>query len=871
MFAIDFTKPYLYKDVVYFHQGNLSTNNTLRCTLNTGGSNDLTGCNIICTFKLQNSTEISGAGRIIDPLNAIVDLVFPSNALAVGLNKLEILVNRSDGSVAQSPSITYDIWQGLTTGNGIEAEINYPILIELINSTNEASNKANSALNKANSMITDITDAIDNAYRSANEADIATSNANTKIEEVETAKTEMIKKVDTSIVTMKSEVETAKNEMASKADEKIADVDRALAAGTVDLEVKQARKDASGVVYENLKQMLDANLGVEGKTLKDLVIDMNNMKEMQDLEYETDKGYAVCEKTANGTVKDLKIYGRSLNNISKSKSLRCVSLGNGLVESKTVFDYDLNNGDEYTICFDVLSESTAKSVIIAFYDKNGNGKGAFFRGDLSALKGKRIILKVNILYNDLPARTLRMYTLGECLEGEIASIDNIVLLKGDHTQNPPSGYFEGIASVGNENEIECLSTSKNIAHDIVLGYVSESGEMIESPNSNRLNMTRVIPNSKYIFSKDGVPRNCNKFFYDIKGNYISKDLSSGTNPVFTTSNNCYYVVLVWGSSQESGKYQLEIGDTVSEYVEPKQDKKTTLYKDVDGTWKPILNHRGIDENNCDIIDSVNNLLHENIDTITINGSENWVFGEHPGTNTISFACNITNRKFGVLNMICDKFPIREVYSEDYEGIRGYSSSNLIMLRINRNRLSSPDLVGLKKWLQGNNVVLEFAKTDTKTYEINPIYPEAFEGKTLMLFKTGPISPRATWKITSNLVGVLGNVKDRVKRMENDFYKYTVTQNRMQLGTTYSSDRTTFRVDTATFTTEKAKQELDYDLFRLLKHNILVGPHNYDKSEMENMMDFYVSVGKIDYNMWDELYMLIEEQHNPPVEEEAPVI
>lgn len=31
MFTIDFTKPWLYKDIIYFNQGNLSTNNTLRC------------------------------------------------------------------------------------------------------------------------------------------------------------------------------------------------------------------------------------------------------------------------------------------------------------------------------------------------------------------------------------------------------------------------------------------------------------------------------------------------------------------------------------------------------------------------------------------------------------------------------------------------------------------------------------------------------------------------------------------------------------------------------------------------------------------------------------------------------------------------
>ncbi|GKZ04084.1 hypothetical protein ANS017_26550 [Paraclostridium bifermentans] len=296
MFTIDFTKPWLYKDIIYFNQGNLSTNNTLRCKLITGGSDDFTGGSIACTFTTKDSVEISGFGKLVDAKNGIIDIVFPSNALVVGTNKLEVLVNRVDGGVAQSPPVMYDIWQGLTTGKGIEAETNYPILIELINSANESSNQANATLDRVNAMQTDVTDAIDNAYRSANEADIAASNANTKIEEVETSKLEMIEKVNTSIGDMKTQVNTSVNNkltevenakagmisqvnteisnmktqvnsstdtMTSKVDDKIDDVNRAIASGTNDLEVKEARKE-----YSTLNERLEADLK-KGKLIEE--------------------------------------------------------------------------------------------------------------------------------------------------------------------------------------------------------------------------------------------------------------------------------------------------------------------------------------------------------------------------------------------------------------------------------------------------------------------------------------------------------------------------------------------------------------------------------------------------------------------------
>lgn len=344
MFTIDFTKPWLYKDIIYFNQGNLSTNNTLRCKLVTGGSDDFTGGSIACTFTTKDSIEISGFGRLIDAKGGIVDIVFPSNALVVGTNKLEVLVNRADGGVAQSPSVMYDIWQGLTTGNGIEAETNYPILIQLINSTNEASNKANLALNKANSMITDITDAIDNAYRSANEADIATSSANAKIEEVETAKTEMIKKVDTSIVTMKSDVEVAKNEMASKADEKIADVDRALAAGTKDLEVKESRRDMDGVEHDTLKLRLESDLK-KGKVIE-----------------ETKEGtYLSFNDTVGGIVSDIEVLGNTVQDVTNLANISssCIPNGDGTFKMSILS------------CGENLIPSQ-NLVINKYYDNNGN-------------------------------------------------------------------------------------------------------------------------------------------------------------------------------------------------------------------------------------------------------------------------------------------------------------------------------------------------------------------------------------------------------------------------------------------------------------------------------------------------------------------
>lgn len=890
MFTIDFTKPWLYKDIIYFNQGNLSTNNTLRCKLVTGGSDDFTGGSIACRFETKESPEINGLGKLIDAKNGIIDIVFPSNALIVGTNRLEILVNRADGGVAQSPPVMYDIWQGLTTGNGVEAETNYPILIQLINSTNEASNKANSALNKANSMITDITDAIDNAYRSANEADIATSNANAKIEEVETSKLEMIKKVDTSIANIKVETNTAIDNMVSKTDEKITDVNRAIAAGTKDLEVKEARKDANGVVHDTLDQRLKSDLIVGDKSLKDFVVDIQGLKESQDFAYETDKGYLVCKDTQNGVVKDLKVYGKSLVNKSYSRISNAQGSSEVVIDNdyititnptgyrffRFITDYDFETSKEYTVIFDVIQNTQPKnSLMIETFDGTGVNSNDYSNFKIGINVALLRVSKEN-------SKSIRIACTSASTNSVLKISKKVMILEGDHTQNPPS-YFEGIASVGNGNGIEVLSVNQNLLDYKDFNFndkIKLDGETvnIKSSDTSALRKNIFLPPNADLYIKASVVCSDAKVSFrgskvlgsahDIDLFYLHKDRMKQK---FTVPSSGIVNLGYFSDPNGQGSISdIMISFDDVNYIPFKQDKKTILFKDTDNTWKPVTNLRGIDENNCDIIDSVNNKLDVKYIDKIVDGTENITIMKTKGTNTL-FKVELNVALKPNAKILCDKYKTISYYdnfNNDVVGVSSYDLQSRTYIAISDISSTVEDF---KNKLKINNLNLILEVNNPKSYEINPLFPNSFENETMILIDGGVIDPPANFKITSSLPNFVKNVDTRVKRMENDFYKYTVTQNRMQLGTTYSSDRTTFRVDTATFSTEKSKQDLDYDLFRLLKHNIIVGPQNYDKTEMENMMDFYVSVGKIDYNMWDELYMLIEEQHNPPVEEEAPVI
>lgn len=428
MFTIDFTKPFLYKDVIYFNQGNLATNNILRCKLVTGGDITLEGYMATVAFKTLSHPEINASATIVDKANCVIDIKFPSNALEVGINELEIILSKGEGIdkvVTPSPVIKYEVWQCITTGNGIQGDNNYPILIDLITDVNNAAaiannaiDKANTSLNKANKMISDT----NNVIVKANEVIDNTNNAKDKALEV------------------------------------IDEVEKTIAAGTQDLEVKRAREDSFGVTHDSLFQRLESDLKIDEKPLKQEVLDLAGLKEVQEMTYDSStvpnyNGSMVCEETKNGTVKVLKIKGKSLVNIFKiSRSDKN--------DIKLFYECDRNIGTSFKDTNVTLFNPTGKKVI---FDIRSSNTGNWLRS---------VVMSANELSKHITLTEDEYigYIYGQVVDGWVSSNEELQKLKGccvvvtgDHTQNPPREYFEGISSVGTGvDKIEVSSCGKNL-------------------------------------------------------------------------------------------------------------------------------------------------------------------------------------------------------------------------------------------------------------------------------------------------------------------------------------------------------------------------------------------------------------------------
>lgn len=559
MFAIDFTKPWLYKDVIYFNQGNLATNNILRCKLITGGDITLEGYIASVTFKTLSHAEINTSANIVDKANCVIDVKFPSNSLEVGVNELEVLLNKGDGNdkvVVQSPKIKYEVWQGLTTGNGIQGDNNYPILIDLMSE-------------------------VRNTVRIANNAS-ATADASLK------QAARMIEEVDNTLIKVNNTIEETNNAK-DEALEAVKDANRAIAAGTQDLEIKAAREDAEGVTHDTLALRLKSDLKIGSKSLKQEVLDLAGLKESQDMSYETNKGYLVCKETKNGTIKDLKLSGRTIKNLIGVNGKSSFTLNNS-IKSKQYALSEIIKAN--TTMYFRVNITTKKAPLhgLRVALKNVDGSYSYYDGT------KGVYNQSFKITHDKDINSIGLYIPNA--EFESTPDANITYEKFQVTLAESYDYFEGIASVGagvDKIEVSSIKSDGNLFDGkLLLGTLSGvTGEEASASDKVRSAYIELLEDGDHSWYIEDNPGGF-LFSYDANKKFLDADinLSSLTTKRFT---GVRYVRFRLNTTNDNIKIVLNKGAQPIPYQPYRQDKKPLLFKDVDGNWKPIKELRSCPE------------------------------------------------------------------------------------------------------------------------------------------------------------------------------------------------------------------------------------------------------------------------------------
>lgn len=627
--------------------------------------------------------------------------------------------------------------------------------------------------------------------------------------------------------------------------------------------------EIEGTIKAQVPKSLGATVNTHTEQINNLNKELDRVKKLEESTVSTvttKSDFTTVEQTSNGYFDDVKLEGKTLVNLAKQPT------NNGSVNHQYATISTVTNikhSTEYTYIIRNNGSETLKLYL--------NTNGGFDWFDLDVEANSTVIGKAKTLptiNGDIWLSLKKAETKEQNLQ--------VVLLEGDHTQNPPS-FFEGLKSVGDAtDEIVVSSVNENlIDKDKLKSYSSTVFPSIVN-NGFEVDFSSVI--SVPYYEVKGVDSYLNLDIVNIgsegiliRGYMSIDDLKNASNFVFNKGivsigkiNELFVpkevkYIAFHRASANSRVVQIDnislTTKSISNFTPHQSDKKRLLYYNNETqTWeKPILRQ-------WDSIEKHANgkyYYHQRSGEVVLNGSENWIIDNNNTRFGLYNIESITGNVNVNVEQISDKFSVYDRYGEKI----GSFGVGIGFVRI-QNNFGFTTANEFKTWLQTNNVTVVYQLAEEKVYECTNIDLITYANETNYIVESGVLSPKTTLKVHNNISNVVSLLQKKVSLLESDMTKYMITQNRLMLASRYNADTVSFKVDVATL---RNSFEYDNDLYELILNNILVGKDNYNREYIENLTRFYWMDFVISDEMYSTLFEIIEEQHNPKIEEETPLI
>lgn len=638
--------------------------------------------------------------------------------------------------------------------------------------------------------------------------------------------------------------------------------------------------EIEGTIKAQAPKSLGATVNTHTEQINNLNKELDRVKKLEESTVSTvttESDFTTVEATTNGYFEDVKLEGKTLVNLCTrlydQKANTVIDNGSALNYTKHPFyaqcDFkllqNLKQNTTYTVVLNVTNFVEGMSLQVNFYKYDEwtvCSSTEYVRN-----KGVHTIL---LTTNENIADHIRIGKMNDAVESldeYITLSKDVIILEGDHTQNPQNGYIEGLKSVGQDvDEIVVSSVDDgNMIHldNIVKGYyLNGSGGRTHNPNSFYTNYyIRISHNNRICLKTRDNSKQVVIVALYTKNKELINNNEYTTNAIFNIPINAKYMRLSFYNRLDI-KEQLYVGYDDSYNNTPHQsDKKRLLYynNETQAWEKPILREWDSIEKHTD----GKYYYHQRSAEVVLNGSENWVISTSlEKTNTIFAYINVPKN---ILNqyLLCNRFAYEKALDGyDVEGVRINSG---VQIRISKSKLSTQDVAGFKQWLQANNVTVVYQLAQEKVYECTNIDLITYANETNYVVESGVLSPKTTLKVHSNISNVVSLLQKKVSLLESNMTKYMITQNRLQLSSTHSADSVTFKVDYTVCSENMSQENYDTDLYNLILNNILVGKDNYNYDRMFNIIMDYASWSQISWDQFDILVGIMDLQHNPPIE------
>lgn len=642
--------------------------------------------------------------------------------------------------------------------------------------------------------------------------------------------------------------------------------------------------EIEGSIKAQVPKSLGAAVNTHTEQINNLNKELDRVKKLEESTVSTvttESDFTTVEATSNGYFEDVKLEGKTLVNLATQPT------NNGSINHQYATISTVTNikpSTEYTYIIRNNGSETLKLYL--------NTNGGFDWFDLDVEANSTVIGKARTLptiEGDIWLSLSKAETVEQNLQ--------VVLLEGDHTQNPPNGYIEGLKSVGQDvDEISVESVNENLWNPIINNTYSNAGfncnancingvvTVLGTGNGSgegcsdaRFISVKLKPNTTYTFSYDsdadyGKTAGTDTVEVLIRDAKTLEWLHTSipkSGVVFTTkSSGLIYVRFDVNKNNTTHSFyniQIKEGDNVGVYTQSQQDKKRLLYYNTETqTWeKPILRE-------WDSIEKHTNgkyYYHQRSGEVVLNGSEEWgkANTDYASESNISFVIPFTTisswgNKF---QLICNPLPSvggsGGVWNGIKEGITTDGKS--LFICINKTKLPTQDVQGFKQWLQTNNETVVYQLTQEKVYECTNIDLITYANETNFIVESGALSPKTTLKVHSNISNVVSLLQKKVSLLESNVKASQEVQDMMILET----DMRMLDIELALMEFIPMKLNLggsnmlrSATYFNFLKNHII--NETYEKEYLENVMNKYLATGRINQDEYNELYKMLY----PPV-------
>ena len=600
--------------------------------------------------------------------------------------------------------------------------------------------------------------------------------------------------------------------------------------------------EIEGTIKAQVPKSLGATVNTHTEQINNLNKELDRVKKLEESTVSTvttESDFTTVEATSNGYFDDVKLEGKTLVNIvttyntSKFSFKEAIKQEDGcykLQYGATVNDSNViprrgvhlyKPNTTYTIIVDIKENTTGTLLGISAINSCIDPKTISERNfaNLTGISTITFKTRDDITISDKGVPPTYDLYFGIWKDGGDLSKHitfKYWVLEGDHTQNPPS-YFEGLKSV-----CQSATTSENGVDEIVVSSVKGDGNLLMPLH------TGVTPGS---YNKNNIT-----FSSDYSMSYVANAWGQGVSvDVIGVVKGETYVVLcdairagcIRGSKALTTSSDVSLASTRVEIVATSTGIGTITFKNTIETGDiSFTNLRVVKKGSKEEFSVLNQdkkrLLYYNEET------QSW---EKP-----------ILREWDSIEKHSDGKYYYHVRSKEGDYVEGDESLNDCITDLT---------VSVKKL------------AEEKVYECTNIDLITYNGETNFIVESGVLSPRTTLKVHNNISNVVSLLQKKVSLLESNVTSYMITQNRLMLASRYNADNVTFKVDYPSMMSER-EVEIDYDLFKLIQDNIIVGPENYDVDKMLEIMDLYAMIGFITWEMWDYLYEVIDIQINPVI-------